>query len=170
LHLSLNRYIKNCCIANYSRDKDKIMQTPRRSQASPFFTWSNLIRPALALALLASALGISSPAAAQGPEPYLVRDINQLGSSEPQELIDVNGTLYSTADDKAHGRELWKSDGTEAGTVLVKDLWPGTASSLPFQLTEANGVLYFQAGDSGVELWALDISASPRIYLPLILR
>jgi ELWxxDGT repeat protein len=159
-------------IANYSLGKDKTMPTPRHSQASPFFNWSILLRLALALALLAGALGISSPAAAQGPEPYLVRDINQVGSSEPLSLIDLNGTLYFEAGDKAHGRELWKSDGTQDGTVMVKDLWPGARGSFPAELTEIGGTLYFQAddGDSGVELWALDISASARIYLPLILR
>jgi len=43
----------------------------------------------------------------------------------PSYLTDVNGTLYFSADDGAHGSELWRSDGTEAGTVMVRDLVPG---------------------------------------------
>src|SRR5437867_3665227 len=51
------------------------------------------------------------------------------GSSFPQALINVNGTLFFTAVHPDTGRELWKSDGTPEGTVLVKDINPGTASA-----------------------------------------
>ena len=44
--------------------------------------------------------------------------------SDPSSLTGVGGTLFFTADDGIHGRELWKSDGTKAGTVLVKDIDP----------------------------------------------
>ena len=41
-------------------------------------------------------------------------------------LRNINGVLYFVADDGAHGRELWKSDGTAAGTIMVKDIVPGS--------------------------------------------
>ncbi|MFP2913773.1 hypothetical protein ACLESD_54090, partial [Pyxidicoccus sp. 3LFB2] len=54
--------------------------------------------------------------------------------------------------------ELWKSDGTEAGTVRVKDIVPGPSSSSPQGLVVMNGALYFNAWDAttGSELWRSD--------------
>jgi len=43
-------------------------------------------------------------------------------------LRQLNGKLYFNANDGVHGRELWATDGTEAGTQLVKDISPGRDS------------------------------------------
>jgi ELWxxDGT repeat protein len=91
----------------------------------------------------------------------LLKDINpDTGSSYvqlPSDLTDVNGTLFFAAFDGVHGRELWKSDGTEEGTVLVRDLNPGTVDSSPGALLATPAGLYFVADDgvAGRELWAL---------------
>ncbi len=94
----------------------------------------------------------------------LVKDINEGDfSSGPEQLTAVNNTLFFTARDGSlsgddHGVELWKSDGTEAGTVLVKDIYPGDVESYPDNLTDVNGLLYFRAnnGVDGRELWRSD--------------
>ena len=55
------------------------------------------------------------------------------------------------------GRELVTSDGTAAGTRVVKDIARNINSSTPRRLTEYNGQLFFSATDSaGRELWATD--------------
>jgi ELWxxDGT repeat protein len=63
-----------------------------------------------------------------------------------------------SAEDGADGYELWKSDGTEAGTLPVKDIRPGSSSSSPYRLTNVAGTLFFSADDgaTGDELWKSD--------------
>jgi len=70
----------------------------------------------------------------------------------------VSGILYFQANDGIAGIELWKSDGTEAGTVRVKDIRPGAGSSSPAFLTNVNGNLFFSAMEAttGTELWKSD--------------
>lgn len=75
----------------------------------------------------------------------MVKDIWVGGDGYPQMLTNVNGTLYFRARDNTFGQELWKSDGTTAGTVRVKDLNPGMGCSCPVNLTQVNGLLYFTA-------------------------
>jgi ELWxxDGT repeat protein len=93
----------------------------------------------------------------------LLKDVSpgQTGSDNPLGPPPValpGGVVLFVAKDSAKGAELWKSDGTEAGTVLVKDIRPGPASSWPHSLTLAGGRVYFSAndGDHGRELWVSD--------------
>src|SRR5262249_45448931 len=95
----------------------------------------------------------------------LVRDIRPgpAGSYEngawPRMTV-VGGTLFFVADDGIHGDELWKSDGTEAGTVLVKDIQPGSGGSFYswHNFVTVGGTLFFVAFDGihGYELWTSD--------------
>ncbi|WP_158561220.1 ELWxxDGT repeat protein [Emticicia sp. C21] len=92
--------------------------------------------------------------------PYIVKDINKGGIASVNNLISANGVLFFTAYDTgyAHGEELWRSDGTAAGTYLVKDINPGGGSSEITGMTNVNGTLYFRATDaSGIRrLWKSD--------------
>ncbi len=88
----------------------------------------------------------------------LLKDVNSrpgTSGSSPSSLTNVNGTLYFTANDGTNGNELWKSDGTNAGTTLVKNIRGGSSGSSPSSLINVNGTLYFTANDgtNGVELW-----------------
>jgi ELWxxDGT repeat protein len=85
----------------------------------------------------------------------IVRDIQPgRDGAFPTNLTEMNGMLFFTS-----GFELWRSDGTEDGTVLVKDISPGvTGVQPPHDLTEVNGMLFFTAADTehGTELWRSD--------------
>jgi ELWxxDGT repeat protein len=69
-------------------------------------------------------------------------------------MVVVGSTLYFTADDGSHGVELWKTDGTTEGTMLVKDINDGGDANIG-GLTDVDGVLYFVANDgsNGREVW-----------------
>lgn len=133
---------------------------------------------ALAIALTVVA-GLASTGAGQCG-PFLLKDINPnpcdagvgpCGSS-PEELTRVGDAVFFRALDIPSGDELWKSDGTSAGTVRVADICPGPISSNPSQLTEAGGVLYFVEGGG---LWKSDgtsegtVRISEMLSLPSVL-
>jgi ELWxxDGT repeat protein len=97
----------------------------------------------------------------------LVRDVMPGPSSSTPAFLDslaaLGGRALFGADDGVHGRELWVSDGSAAGTHLLRDLRPGpaTADSDPANLTPFGGGLLFAADDgrTGVEPWRTDGSA-----------
>ena len=78
------------------------------------------------------------------------------------QLTVAGGNLYFVAADPAHGSELWRSDGTAAGTVLVKDIRPGPGSSRISSLTAIGDRVFFAADDGvhGSELWTSDGTAA----------
>jgi len=114
---------------------------------------------------MSAALIVAALASAQA-RVILVKDINPPGEegSAPRNLTGVHGALFFSADDGVHGNELWKSDGTRAGTKLVKDIYPGAEGSLPTWEPSggrARGIgrtLFFKARDGrhGWGLWKSD--------------
>lgn len=68
--------------------------------------------------------------------------------------------LFFTSYHDGHGQELWKSDGTAARTMMVKDIIPGVGSSSPKSLVNVNGILFFTAGEENrPKLWKSDGTA-----------
>jgi len=104
--------------------------------------------------------------------PFLVKDIYP-GSfgPYPSNLTDRGNTLFFTAYDSVNGEELWRSDGTAAGTVAVADINPGDYGSYPSNLTVVGNTLFFQAYDSvnGIELWKSDGTAAGTVLVKDIL-
>ncbi len=72
----------------------------------------------------------------------------------------LNGKLYFSAQDSLHSYELWTSDGTGAGTLLVKDINPGNTPSYPLYYAAQvfDNKLFFDAESSGnnLQLYSTD--------------
>ena len=76
--------------------------------------------------------------------PYLVRDIRPdatAGDANPAAFASIGTTTLFVGCDPFHGCELWKTDGSAAGTVLVQDIASGSLGSDPLELTPVGGLL-----------------------------
>lgn len=74
------------------------------------------------------------------------------------EFVALGDLMFFRAITPDNGTELWRSDGTAAGTFLLKDIQTGSASGNPRYITVLGGAVYFSAnnGTNGNELWKSD--------------
>ena len=100
-------------------------------------------------------------------QPSLVKDVNKVPSGEIKYVTSLNDEIYFQGYDDYKGSELWKSDGTEEGTVIVKDIREGLMSSSPSNLVKFGEYIYFSAsnGSNGVELWKSDGTESGTVMV-----
>ena len=103
------------------------------------------------------------------PGEYFTKLRSYPNSSVPSDFTELNGKVYFSAESE-FGNELWVTDGTNEGTQLVKDIYPGKFDeyvpysyiyyngSDPENLTKFNNKIYFSAEnqDIGTELWVTD--------------
>ncbi len=89
------------------------------------------------------------------------------GLSNANNLTEANGFVYFTIDSDTVGNELWRTNGTIAGTALFDDIRSGADygdipySSTPENLVNVNGVLYFSASnDIDVNLFRVTATGS----------
>ena len=79
------------------------------------------------------------------------------------DLVNLNGTLLFSAFEQTIGKELWVSDGTQAGTHVLKDIYPGLTSSSPTAFVALDTRVVFLAVSSfasgAVDIWSTDGTA-----------
>jgi ELWxxDGT repeat protein len=91
--------------------------------------------------------------------PHLVKDVNPLlyssgSGSNTYPSLPMGFTqgpdrrVYFSANDGSSGEELWVTDGTSSGTMLVADILPGLGNSSPRGLVNATSRLFFSAVDA----------------------
>ena len=107
----------------------------------------------------------------------LVRDIRAgidsgvPGSDWRAPVAILGADAYFGADDGVAGNELWRSDGTAAGTELVADLVPGAGHSYPGDITAWDGFLFFTThpepvpGGEIVPFWRSDGTAGGTVRI-----
>lgn len=78
-------------------------------------------------------------------------------------------TLFFGGYDATNGGELWMTDGTGAGTHIVKDIKTGTGNSLPFAFCRIGSEVFFTAMASGLErkLWKTDGTDAGTVQVPV---
>lgn len=94
----------------------------------------------------------------------LLKDINPgVEGSDPGYPLSASTThtygnmILFVANTATSGVELWKTDGTTGGTLLLKDINAGTAGSNPSMFTNYNGQVYFIASNGGsYGIWKTD--------------
>lgn len=90
------------------------------------------------------------------------------GQTEPEFIADLGSTILFSADDGAHGRELWATDSTPEGTSLVLDVNPHRSGVVGGGFVAMGGSFYFGSGSPGFpfrdpfgfELWRSDGTAA----------
>ncbi|MBS1778573.1 MAG: T9SS type A sorting domain-containing protein [Bacteroidetes bacterium] len=85
------------------------------------------------------------------------------GNLDPYWLQPLdNGRILFVAYTKEFGTELWTSDGTLAGTHMIKDIGPGALGGQIGKPVLLNHIYYFAANDTvhGFELWRTDGTAT----------
>ncbi len=89
------------------------------------------------------------------------------GASASPRLVAVGASWFFCANDGATGLELWVSDGTAAGTRLVRDIQPGPASSSPGSFKTNGARAFFAATDPtrGNELFSSDGTSAGTVVL-----
>ncbi len=106
----------------------------------------------------------TAPASGSGPTTLVADVAGGSAGSGPLDLTVLPGSaaaLY-TAETSGSGRELWRTDGTAAGTSMVRDVRAGPSSSRPEELTLVGDQVYFAASGDGAgrELWRSDGTAA----------
>jgi ELWxxDGT repeat protein len=120
-------------------------------------------------------LYFSAATAEFGSEPWksdgtpegtqLIKDLNTQASlfgtlsSFPYKFTVSGGVTYFAAEPVSNSQQLWRTDGTAAGTFIVKQINPGRVATFGDSIFDFAGTLYFLAAEGSTtnqELWKSD--------------
>jgi ELWxxDGT repeat protein len=88
----------------------------------------------------------------------LVKDINPTENDSSESRINqpvvLNDVAIFEARDGTNGQEIWRTDGTEAGTYMLEDITEGSGHSSIKDIVVYDGSVYFSESSTG--LWQTD--------------
>ena len=90
------------------------------------------------------------------------RELFQYGNNQSNSgrLVSDGERMWFASITSTTGSEVFVSDGTEGGTALVADIWPGADTSAPSMFVRADdGRIYFLARSGSAnnyEIWVLE--------------
>jgi ELWxxDGT repeat protein len=105
--------------------------------------------------------------------PHITPGAGPLSAKHYPKGASTKGLFFFAADDGVHGYELWRSDGTTAGTNMVKDIYQGDTSSNPENIIVASDLVFFTISvddcySSPCELWRSDGTPDGTFFLASI--
>jgi ELWxxDGT repeat protein len=88
--------------------------------------------------------------------------LDRLMDAQSPKLLSLGALAVFSAQTPALGTELWVTDGSSAGTVLLKDIFSGEYPSTPRNLTRLGARIFFTAESEleGLELWTTNGTAA----------
>ena len=131
-------------------------EPPVKLASDPSWLWNDTGRPPHFLTVVGSRIVFAAYTAATGYALWATdgtpAGTGIIADPDPQTATgsfltsnnhaSINGTLYFGVDDGAHGNEVWRSDGTTAGTSLYADAAPGTKGLSPTLMTLVGDRIY----------------------------
>lgn len=119
-------------------------------------------------ALVAATLMAPSQAETFGPSPTVLKEaeVHVVGTTGRGNSATLGSKTYFAAFTAASGTELWVTDGTPAGTKMLRDIQPGSDGSEPESFAVLGGKVYFAATTQfeGRELWQTDGTAGGTVH------
>jgi len=104
--------------------------------------------------------------------PSMLMDIHSAGDSIPGRELGIHEIdtergprFFFDADDGVNGRELWVSDGTAIGTMMLGDMESGDAIDYTSEATGwMNGIVFTTHGQQGHRMWWSNGSVTTSIW------
>ena len=146
----------------------KLIDNKTGDLPSPVFTENKLFSKAINFIDGAYYSDLSYYDSASGNFNFIARLNKRSGYSEIFKHAYKEDVLYFINSDDSLKYSLWKTDGTAAGTELIKDLYDGDGTVFPvsYMLTSGNNIFYEALNESGsYDLWKTDGTGSGTVML-----